>query len=154
MLDDTPLNLGASTDELIRDKTRVTLLHSGMPMMTRREHIDTFNALDSPLMILIGNVNLFAEGVSLIGANNVVVESPIGIPSKYNQFIRRPIRHGQLEKKIVVRLLHNKSSASERKAVEAMDIKEKATQAVDESTVDDVAKHRKVIDLTDSPEYV
>jgi hypothetical protein len=48
-----------------------------MTFPERRVQIDAFNDLDYPLCYMVTNVELMAEGVSLVGANYVWIESPV-----------------------------------------------------------------------------
>jgi hypothetical protein len=47
----------------------VAVVHSGMTFPARRVQIDAFNTLHHPLRYLVTNVEVMAEGVSLVGAD-------------------------------------------------------------------------------------
>jgi hypothetical protein len=81
-----------------------------MSFPTRRVAIDVFNDCAHPVQFFITNATLIAEGVSLVGANIVWMESPIVLYAKFIQFIGRPKRYGQKELEIVIRLLFNQDS--------------------------------------------
>ncbi|KAH4894032.1 hypothetical protein HBI80_238080 [Parastagonospora nodorum] len=88
----------------------VTLIYSGMSFADRRVQYDAFNDIACNLRYMVTTVELLAEGVSLTGANHVIIESPAVQFKKHEQFKRRPIRAGQKEKKVVIRQMYNPDS--------------------------------------------
>jgi hypothetical protein len=102
----------------------------------RRMYIDAFNDLDNPLRYIITSAELFAEGVSLVAANHVIVESPLVRVEKYEQFKRRLLRFGQKEKLVHVRLLWNTKSSIHQRLLEKKDFSVKAKQSVEQTKGD------------------
>jgi hypothetical protein len=123
----------ATLDGLSQSKSPVAIIHAGMSLPERRMYVDAFNTLDHPLRYLVTTAELFAEGVSLIAANHVIVESPLVRIEKYNQFKRRPIRFGQKEKVVYIRLLWNTTSPIDKRLMDKKDFSLKAKEKVEQS---------------------
>lgn len=96
------------------ENERVTAVHSGIKPERRMAHFDAFNNEDSQTQFLITTIELVAEGVSLVGANFVLVVDPHPKIEKTIQFCGRASRHGQTEPTVIVTQLYNADSPVDR----------------------------------------
>jgi hypothetical protein len=120
-----------------------------MTFPERRAQIDVFNDIYHPLRYFVCNIELVAEGVNLVGANNVWVESPIPRYEKFLQFIDRPVRIGQKEMVVKLRLLYNKSSPVDVKLLRSYRFKQ--SQKSEVSEFQDAPKE---IEFQDAPKEI
>lgn len=103
-------NEATSNNQTEISKRPVTAIHSGINLPDRMPHFDAFNDDQSATQFLITPIELVAEGVTLTGANFVVVVDPHPKIDKTIQFCGRPCRHGQTESVVYVGQLYNEDS--------------------------------------------